>query len=1058
MAHEFGHALGLPDLYDVAFGDPQGDSAGIGGWGLMGWGAYGWSGTDGPVGFSAWSLEQLGWIGVENERLVEVRQAQRDRPLADLFAGGQVLKIYLPPQWNQSEDQGANKNRFRQSYLLLEHRLRGSHNYQRQLPAEGLLVWHVQPGLNNMEEENKLVDLVCADGQYHDAGFPLGRIADPLSGRDNLDFWAHDAEYALKHGGNKGDATDPFDGNRYTTFNLASNPTSQFYRQIGSGGPTHLAIDMRRQGDRMRLDIEPPRWAGTLTGDVHWFGHILVDGDLQIAPEGRLFIHRKTQVFLGPGDRMRGGLDPERVEVTVRGQLEVDQMVFNGTPVVFQAAAPGDSWFGLVYEPDGPDFTHGQDGSFQWREALHGLVTADEAETLYGAGPRKGNQDQAGAAELFIEGIENVDPVQASGPLSPRVLVANKGPGDAVDVRLVHQILRAGTVLRRVETPIGGLAGQSSQLVELPRWVAPEEGDYSLTFALAAGPGEAVGTADTLTVRLADVQGGFAPSGPALGGQGNGVAFFDYDGDGDLDLYLVRLVGANQLLHNSAGRFVELGHWAGLDDKGVGRGLAIGDYDGDGDLDLYLVNEGANRFLANKGKGHFADMTTALDLGAVHLGRPSLGDTGSGHSAGFFDHDDDGDLDLYLVNHDGPNRHYVNYARRFIENAAALGLDDGGHGRGVAMGDYDGDGDTDLFVANQGLSTSQLYRNDGRAFTPMGYRLGLAASGTEVAALFGDYDNDGKLDLFVSHQRAPNRLWRNVGARGFVASAQQLGGSSVGAAFLDYDNDGDLDLATTGATLSRGGDQLYHNRGSDFVPVGELLGLRLTSAGRAIGYGDYDGDGRQDLAVADQGRTSVYRNVVASAHWLQVDLQGQGQNPNSLGARVELQADGIRQVRELQSSYGYGSQTQPRLHFGLGNTNKIDLLRVTWPNGVESVSRGVAVNRRLVLDYPWGAAKASEGVQAVSQDTQLGANYPNPFNASTVIPFRLQRASRVQLDIYGATGQRVRRLVDEGLEAGGYQIPWDGLDQDGRSVASGVYLYRLQADGRVEARKLILVR
>jgi M6 family metalloprotease-like protein len=141
MAHEFAHGLGLPDLYDQDYDGPEDDSAGIEAWGLMGKGSLGWNGEDGPVGFSAWSLEQLGWIGVDNERLVEVAGPLQGEVVADLFRGGRVYKVYLPTDLTRDEEAWESS----QEYLLLENRLRGMHGYQRALPAEGMLVWHVRP-------------------------------------------------------------------------------------------------------------------------------------------------------------------------------------------------------------------------------------------------------------------------------------------------------------------------------------------------------------------------------------------------------------------------------------------------------------------------------------------------------------------------------------------------------------------------------------------------------------------------------------------------------------------------------------------------------------------------------------------------------------------------------------------------------------------------------------------------------------------------------------------------------------------------------------------------
>ena len=363
MAHEFGHALGLPDLYDSRYETPAEDSAGIGKWGLMGWGAHGWNGDDGPNPFCAWSLEQLGWIGQDNERLIEVGADQMGMVISDLHLHGGIYKILLR---NKFIDPHNYYPLYTQEYLLLEHRVRDSQYYNRHLPAEGLLVWHIRAGSrSNREEEEKRVDLVCADGLYADAGNPLGQTPASDDGRDNLDFWAHDVEYRRLHGGNLGDHTDPFDGVRYTSMDPDSNPSTNIGSFLTSAS-TGLAIEnIRRRGDDMVVDISGPRWSGTIREEVHWVGDILVDGDLTIAPEGKLTIYPGSRVRFAGTDRLRSGVDRERCELTVHGDLKIhtrrvirvhirdavgnfERESIMPSPVIFQALVPGESWYGIV--------------------------------------------------------------------------------------------------------------------------------------------------------------------------------------------------------------------------------------------------------------------------------------------------------------------------------------------------------------------------------------------------------------------------------------------------------------------------------------------------------------------------------------------------------------------------------------------------------------------------------------------------------------------------------------------------------------------------------------
>ena len=237
IAHEYGHILGLPDLYDTDYlardgAPPAEDSAGIGAWGLMGWGALGWNG-DGPAPFSGWSLAELGWAAVD-----ELQEEEKEVRLLPPQRGGRLLKVPL-----------GNRE-----YFLLEYRRRDAGYYYRNDPGEGLLVWHVYWKAPNtaLELPGRVgVRLVGADGRWADAAFPLGHEAAPVDGGDNLDFWAHDTGYARLHGGNLGDATDPFDGVRYTAFTPDTNPAA-----LGRDGAARAWIsDIRREGDAMRARV-----------------------------------------------------------------------------------------------------------------------------------------------------------------------------------------------------------------------------------------------------------------------------------------------------------------------------------------------------------------------------------------------------------------------------------------------------------------------------------------------------------------------------------------------------------------------------------------------------------------------------------------------------------------------------------------------------------------------------------------------------------------------------------------------------------------------------------
>ena len=238
--HEFGHLLGLPDLFNVGFlqgGDlgPEEDSAGIGNWGLMGWGATGWNGNDGPSSFGAWSRKRLGWSSV-------IQLGDQEQTVSFESIGGADILYEIPLTDRE--------------FFLLESRIRSKSYYDRNVPAEGLLIWRAR------RFSQGPVSLESADGNWTEAGFPTGATPDPIAGGDNLDFWAHEENYSERHGGNLGDATDVFDGVVFTTFARNTNPSST----SSDGRLAPQVSGIRREGDvfTATVSLDPAQPVATL--------------------------------------------------------------------------------------------------------------------------------------------------------------------------------------------------------------------------------------------------------------------------------------------------------------------------------------------------------------------------------------------------------------------------------------------------------------------------------------------------------------------------------------------------------------------------------------------------------------------------------------------------------------------------------------------------------------------------------------------------------------------------------------------------------------------------
>ncbi|MFA6112139.1 MAG: immune inhibitor A domain-containing protein, partial [Candidatus Latescibacterota bacterium] len=292
LAHEYGHLLGLPDLYNTTFlqkagAPPEEDSAGTGNWCLMGWGAGGWQANDGPTSLCAWSRLQLGWASV-----TDLASAQEELRLPEVGRQGDLYRIPIGGQ----------------SAFLFECRRRTSTWYDRHLPAEGLLIWRV----DSVNRTGMRLDLECADGRWLDAGYPLGQRPDGHSGGDNLDYWAHDAAYATAHAGNLGDATDPFDGNRYTAFTPETNPSS---------GDSSLLAGIRVEGIRLEGDLALARvQARPAKLELQWLYAIDESGDELLIPgetaDIRFFVVNSGNVAVQNVRVIASVVDPELELVT----------------------------------------------------------------------------------------------------------------------------------------------------------------------------------------------------------------------------------------------------------------------------------------------------------------------------------------------------------------------------------------------------------------------------------------------------------------------------------------------------------------------------------------------------------------------------------------------------------------------------------------------------------------------------------------------------------------------------------------------------------------------
>ncbi|UCD51075.1 MAG: CRTAC1 family protein [Phycisphaerales bacterium] len=484
-----------------------------------------------------------------------------------------------------------------------------------------------------------------------------------------------------------------------------------------------------------------------------------------------------------------------------------------------------------------------------------------------------------------------------------------------------------------------------------------------------------------------------------------GLALFDYDNDGDIDIYFLngaplkgttaKVAPRNALYRNEGNwTFTDVTAQAGVGDTGYGLGVAAGDYDNDGDRDLYLNNYGPNVLYRNNGDGTFTDVTEKAGVANGHQ-------VGAGTC--FLDIDKDGDLDLYVanyvdftydnhqtarfsghpayvgpLNYDGtPDTLYRNNGDgTFTDVSAASGIAaHKGTGMGMVCADYDNDGDTDVFVGND-VAGNSIFENDGTGrFEEVGLMTGLAydlagrAQGT-MGVDCGDYNNDGLLDFHVtSYQRDWATLYRNLDNGMFedITQATGAGGQTYvhvtwGNGFADFDNDGDLDIFIACGHLQdnverfdrttsyHAPNQLIENQGHEkFANVSQQAGggMKVTLSSRGAGFDDLDNDGDIDVVISNsrRGPTLLRNDTVNKHHWLGLRLRGVRANRDGIGAHVAVIAGDLKRIAEVHSGRGYQSHFGTRLHFGLGTRETVDRIEIQWLGGGQDTVENVPADR-----------------------------------------------------------------------------------------------------------------
>ncbi len=893
--HEFGHLLGLPDLYDTDFSSP-----GAGRWCTMSTGNYGSGFHERPHHLCAWAKITLGWL------------------VPQTFYEGTAVPTVLPPV---ATARAAAKLISMASYFLLENRRQL--DYDLNLPGEGLLIWHVDERYGSQSiDSHRLLDLEEADRT--ETG---GDGGDPFPGASrNSAFGAATLP-----------ASRDYDGQSYVELTNISEQGPDIYCEVSVNLGPGAGITLNQQGNFPTIFTAME--AAFPNGEVYLPRGLYYESDLRLKEGVRLHGEQTAATIIdGQGRRLIEMRNISSGEIhgvslvngstgifVLRSQVEINHTVISGMSV---------------------------DGIVAFETAAHIRnntiinVAAAGLSCLAGAAPQVRNNIfaynttgitrlESAQPELFYNDVWN-NAINYQG-------LAAGGSDLSQDPLFVNPFF--GDFRLRPESPCINAGDPDSAFID-PDGTRSDIGalPFAFTQPPAAGEfrincgGERLLASDT-TVWLQDqpyVPGGAGFVGGVADSTTDAIAHTELDAlyqtvrrglsayhlDVPNGRYRVRmhfaeiqfeaphqrlfdvaiehqpflqnydifalvghdfahieetltLVEDGQLnIHFTPRRqepvlaalevqpinslFIDIAAFAKAEDPGAGVGAALGDYDGDGSLDLFVANaQKTSTLLRNNGLGTFSNQTQLAGL-----------QTAESAEAGIWgDYDNDGRLDLYVVRSEKPGLLYHNLGNgRFAERAANAGVTNERAGRSAVWSDFDRDGHLDLFVANAGVS--RLYRNTGNvSFEDLAAAAGLGDPLSSTGALAGDFNDDGFPDLLVTQLdqtfSSPNVLYLNN--HDFTFTAVKLEQNSLGAVAGDYDNDGDLDvfMITVVNPLGAGEHLLLRNEGNGhFTSVADSAGLRAELPARSAAWGDFDNDGWLDLHLAGPSQSrQIMRNL-----------------------------------------------------------------------------------------------------------------------------------------------------------------------------------------------------
>ncbi|MFK7847065.1 MAG: FG-GAP-like repeat-containing protein [Rhodothermales bacterium] len=552
------------------------------------------------------------------------------------------------------------------------------------------------------------------------------------------------------------------------------------------------------------------------------------------------------------------------------------------------------------------------------------------------------------------------------------------------------------------------------------------------------------------------------------------VNFLDLNNDGWEDLYISNGPENGQAdllyINDGTGQFTQVTNMAIISASNPSDGASFADYNNDGHIDGVVSSwYGAEDLLyLNDGAGNLN-----------YNGNAGLVGGSFAETAAFGDYDNDGWLDLYVTN-SGTSKN--NFLYRNLQNGKFeritnhVLVNDADLSRGVNWGDFNNDGITDVFVANESNSPNHIFwGRGGGTFEKLTQGDIVSANKSTMTGSWGDIDNDGDLDLFAGNSNffrpLNNQLYRNLGGsfEEITDDPTVLGlNCTFGSAFGDYDNDGDLDLVVSNGFCNTNlPNELYENQGDGtFVNVSDEFESNEAICSFGVAWGDVNNDGFLDVAFANCKNSSsgseqantLMLNEGNDNSWLAVKLTGVATNRDGVGARVEVKAtingQAVWQMREVQSQSGYAGQNSLVAHFGFGDAAIVDTLVVHWPAGNRQFLTNVAVYQRINIAEVINTS--TEAIPARAETISLDV-FPNPASDTATVKIQVINNTRSgqqegQLFLYNMMGQIVLKQsvqINPGISVMTFDI-------GAQNLAAGSYRVVLHVGGEQQTKNLIL--